>query len=197
MDEDREPEREPGGDPPAPLSAAGGAQREHGPPLKPREEQRVRTPERGIEDRDRRDRGEQHDSGGTLVADQLTSDQRHGRQGEAREDERRQAQGGEPRPPALQEVLEPEVDRSATALGRDDVEDVPEREVGDAERQLLVDIQRRPPDRLDGGQDDERPPLRRSRPEEEPSYSEEAASACISGVSGALRYGCSSTTSAS
>jgi len=38
------------------------------------------------------------------------------------------------------------VQRPAAALRRDDVEDVREREVGDAERELLVDVQRRPPD---------------------------------------------------
>jgi len=40
----------------------------------------------------------------------------------------------------LQEVLEPEVQRPAAALRRDDVEHVPEREIGDAKRQLLVDV---------------------------------------------------------
>jgi hypothetical protein len=38
------------------------------------------------------------------------------------------------------------VQRPAAALRRDDVEDVPEREVGNPERQLLVDVERGPPD---------------------------------------------------
>jgi hypothetical protein len=43
--------------------------------------------------------------------------------------------------------------RAAAALRRDDVEDVPERELRDAERQLLVDVQGRPPDGLQGDSD--------------------------------------------
>ena len=38
--------------------------------------------------------------------------------------------------------------RAAAALRRDDVEDVPERELREPEGELLVDVQRRPPDGL-------------------------------------------------
>jgi hypothetical protein len=55
-------------------------------------------------------------------------------------------------------VLEPEVQRAAAALRRDDVEDVAEGELRDAQRELLVDVQRRPPDRPQLEADDQRRP---------------------------------------
>jgi hypothetical protein len=39
-------------------------------------------------------------------------------------------------------MLQPEMDRAAAALRRDDVKDVVERELGEPQRQLLVDVQR-------------------------------------------------------
>ena len=168
MDEDRETEDRAGRDPPAAAAVTAGLEREHGAPLQPREEQRVRAAERRVQHRDRRDRGQEHDAGGAAVADQLARDQRDGRQRETRKDERREAQRLETGPPALQEVLEPEVQRPAAALRRDDVEDVPERELGDPERQLLVDVERRPPDGLERDGDEQRGGRERRAGQEQP-----------------------------
>jgi len=116
----------------------------------------VRAAEGRVEDRDRRNCRQEDHTGGAGISDQLAHDQRHRRQCQAREDERRQAQRLEPRPPALQDVLQPEMQRAAAPLRRDDVEDVAEREVRDAQRQLFVDVERRPPDRPHGFGDEQR-----------------------------------------
>ncbi len=129
MHEHRQAEHRAGSDPPAAAAVAARLQREHRPPLQPREEHRVRATERRVEHRDRRNGRQQDDARRTAIADQLAPDQRDGRQRQAREDERRDAQRIETGPPTQQEVLEPEVERAAAALRRDDVEDVPEREL--------------------------------------------------------------------
>ena len=200
MDEDREPEQRPGGDPEAPAAArprpsarapsttsatrrascAAGRTSHRAPgSARLRSGARRRRPHRRRRARRR-----------TISATAGSARHRKTSDGHA---ERRQSG-----PPAEQEVLEPEVQRPAAALRRDDVEDVAEREVAEPERQLLVHVQRRPPDRRQRepgqqarGRDD------RGR-EKELAYSVwEVASACISGVSGAVRYGCSSATSVS
>jgi hypothetical protein len=102
----------------------------------------VRPAERRIEHGDRRYRDEQDDACAALLADQLAGEERDGGERQAEEDDRRDPQGCEPRPPPLEEVLEPEMERPASALRRDDMEDVPERELGEPESQLFVDVQR-------------------------------------------------------
>src|SRR5262249_5166042 len=108
-------------------------------------EKRVRPAEGRIEDGDGRYRGERDDRGRGLVAEQAARDQRDGGQRQAQKDERRDAERWQPGPPGEQEVLQPEMERPTAALRGDDVEDVPEGEACDPERQLLVDVERRPP----------------------------------------------------
>ncbi len=89
------------------------------------------------------------------------------------------------------------MERAAAAFRGDDVEDVAEREVGQPESQLLVDVERGAEDGRPGEPDDE-PRARGGRERQEEALACQsvwvAASACISGVSGAERYGDSLST---
>jgi hypothetical protein len=107
-------------------------------------------------------------------------------------------------------VLEPEVKRAAATLRGDDVEDPAEGLMRDEERQLLIDVQRRPPDRTPGEKDGDRygRGCRRNQNDAAGARAELAEPvgnaqltgarpsrrASSSGGSGATRYGCSSTT---
>ena len=125
------------------LAVGRSLQRNHRRPHEPGEEHRVRPAERRVEHGDRRGRRQEHDRRGRIVVvEQTAHDQRDRGQRKAEEDERGHPERRQARPPAEQEVLEPEMQRTAAALRRDDVEDVAERVVAEPERQLLVDVQR-------------------------------------------------------
>lgn len=161
MDEHGEAEQRTRRDPEPAIAGFGRPQREERRPGKPREEQRVGPTERRVQDRDRRCRRQQNDTGpGGGAAQEPAAEQRDSRKGQASEDERRDAEGRDSGPPAEQDLDQPEVQRPPAALRGDDVKDVPEREIAEAKRQLLVDVQRRPPD---GRQREPREKCRRDR----------------------------------
>ena len=209
--EDARSKRGAADDPPAPARGSRRAHHREGGPHQPREQHRVRPAERRVRVRNRRDGRQQDDGGGDLGAGQLQRDERQRPAARAR----RTRATGRAAPSRLFD--QPSVmcssqkwKRAAAALGRDDVEDPAERVMRDEERQLLVDVQRRPVDRAPGEEDrDDRgrersrqPGLRgrRARSDRPAARGQLTGArpsrrACSSGGSGATRYGCSSTTS--